>query len=568
MLRKSLTLLTLIVVLLLAATGLAAADQNVALNPGANPNPRPSPSPSPVLVTAPGQVQSIAADGFTILKGDGQELSIAVTADTRFVILGDEDPAFEDLAVGDQVVVVGWPVAGDPNAITAKVVTVRKIQPQPIRVAGQVTAVDVPNLEFQMVVGELTRSRVTRELTVLVTSETEFVIPGVEAPGLDKLLVNDKVVVVSVPVAADADLAGRPPELAEITAATVYVQRPQPRPVKLLGRVAAMNAAEGAFDLVAADGSVSHIVTTADTQVSVPGIEDATLDDVKDGDIAQVMARPPAAEATEQVFTALSVAVQKPRPLTLTGRISAVDEDAGTFELVLDDDTTKAIKTNADTRFRVPGIEEPTIADLAAGQRAVVTALAAPLTGATADPLFELVAKLVVVQAPRPANLTGAIESVNLAEPSFALKLTGGRDTKQILTDADTTFVIPGLENPGLADLQTQIGSLALVKGVITPAGDILARSVVVKSQAPKRGSVAGEVTAVADVTGGTDLTVRTARGDQHVLVTAETVVRPAEAQPQVGSRIVAAGLWMNDGSLKALTLVVLPTRPTPTPEP
>jgi len=422
--------------------------------------------------------------------------------------------------------------------------------------------VDDPGAMFRMVVGELTRSRVARELTGLVTPETEFVIPGELAPGLDKLLVNDRVVVASVPVAAEPELAGRQPELAEITAATVYVQRPQPRPVKLLGRVAAMNHESGTFDLVADDGVVSHIVTTADTQVSVPGIEDATLEDVKDGDIAQVMARPPAAEAVEQVFTAISVAVQRPRPLTLIGKIGVVDEEAGAFELVLDDDTVKEIKTNADTRFKIPG------ADLETGQRAVVTALAVPLAGATAEPLYELVAKLVVVQRPRPVNLTGAIESVNLAESSFALKLAGARDTKQILTNANTEFVIPGLEDPSLADLQAQIGSLAVVKGIVTPAGGILAHSVVVKPQAPKRGSVAGEVTAVADVTGGTELTVRTADGVKHVLVTAETMVRPAEAQPQVGSRVVAAGLWMNDGSLKALTLVVLPTRPTPTPQP
>ena len=574
MLRKSLTLLTLIVVFLLAATGMASADQSRAINPGADPNPRPSPSPSPspsprpVLVTVTGVVQTVAEESFVMLDGGGREINVAVTSDTRFVISGDTDPELADLASGDQAVVIGWPDPEDPDAITARLVTVRKVQPQPVRVSGLVTEVDVTDSWFQMALGDATRAR---EIKVWVVETTEFVMPGVAEPGLAKLLVGDKVVVVSEPVLTAAEASGTRPEPTEITAKTVYVQRVQARPVQLLGQVAEMDYDEGTFDLVLADGVVKHIATTDETGYGVPGVEDATLADVKDGDIAQVMARPPDATATtaEEWYTALSVVVQKPRPVTLIGEIGQVDEVAGTFELKLEGGAVKEVKTNADTRYKVPGVEEPTIADLEPGQRAVVTALAVPVvtsTSALADvQLYELLAKLVVVQSPRPANLTGTIEAVDAANQLFVLKTHNG-ETKRVRVNEGTNLVIPGVEEPALADLENQIGAMAVVKGILLADGTILAQAVAVRPQVPRRGAVVGEVTAIAEAMGIMDLTVQTSAGEQHVLVTEETQVRPPEAQLEVGSRISAAGVWMVDGSLKALTIAVRPALPTPEP--
>lgn len=123
--------------------------------------------------------------------------------------------------------------------------------------------------------------------------------------------------------------------------------------------------------------------------------------------------------------------------------------------------------------------------------------------------------------------------------------------------DADTHFHVPGVQEPGLDDLQ--IGNGVLVLGRRTETGEFFSRRVTVLPPIPI-GTLKGEVTAIE----GDALSVSTPHGENLLLTGEDTQFRvpdveePGLSDIEVGERIFALVEARGD-TLLARTVTVLP---------
>jgi hypothetical protein len=104
--------------------------------------------------------------------------------ETVFRIPGVEDPGIDDLHVRDRVLAMGtW--HAEEGVFSARAVTLIPRWPSHLRfLRGEVTGIEGRTLVLNALQGEV---------AVLTDEDTQFRIPGVEAPGLDDLRVGDAV---------------------------------------------------------------------------------------------------------------------------------------------------------------------------------------------------------------------------------------------------------------------------------------------------------------------------------------------------------------------------------------
>jgi hypothetical protein len=209
------------------------------------------------------------------------------------------------------------------------------------------------------------------------------------------------------------------------------------------------------------------------------------------------------------------------------------------------------VRTTDETRFRVPGVEDATLADLKVGDRIVA------LGGK--DESGDFVAKVVAVpRRPRRIVVRGEVTAVD--EGSFALDTPHRGEVTVIITD-ETRFRIPGDADPGLDDIA--VGDQVGVIGHKDRDGNLLARGVGKLPKEVRRHIILGEVTDVERTT----LQVNTADGPVTVHTDENTRFRiPGHDDPSLddiaaGDWIGAAGRWNADGSLQA-RVIGKPRRP------
>ena len=262
-----------------------------------------------------------------------------------------------------------------------------------------------------------------------------------------------------------------------LTVVTVaWAAEPQGRGGGLHGTVTAI---DGSTLTVNTPQGEQKVVTDEQTRFRIKDVENPTLADLKVGDYILARCRPDA----EGNLLARVVAVVPPerlQRLALRGEVLAVE--GNTLAVKTPRRGEVSVSTDENTRFRVPGVENPTIADvevgnmvLAAGQRS------------EQDGTFTARAVAVVPRRPLRRNLLrGQVTAVG--DGQLTLARPDGPEVTVLIT-ADTRFRIPGVEEPGLDDIEP--GDRIGVFGQPDESGQIVAKLVVVPKGQPVEGGKA-----------------------------------------------------------------------------
>ena len=288
-------------------------------------------------------------------------------------------------------------------------------------------------------------------------------------------------------------------------------------------------------------GLSTTVHVDAETEYRIRGVEDPGLDDLEVG--MRVIARGmlnPDGSLQAQVVGAEEAGSRQAR---LRGELVAIEGDTLTIRT---EKREIVVQTDETTEFRVPGVENPTIADLEVGDKVAGE-------GAVEDGVVH--AALVIVLPDDAARLIGRVTDIK--GTTLVVQAAGG--TVNILTDADTVFRIPGVEEPGLDDVKVDDHVVAGGSWESESTFHAIGIGVVGGQQAGTRGAVRGRVISV----GEESLVLGTARGSLTVLVDEKTRFRALGVEDagldgiEVGAGVGVMGTWNEDGSLQALVVQV-----------
>jgi hypothetical protein len=353
--KRKIWLITGIVIIAtaLGAVGIAAAAGEVEALPGRE------------IQLRHGRILEIGTDEMLVETRRG-DLTVLVDEDTHFRILGADDPGLDDLAVGDHVGFAGRR-AGEGELLARLIVRLPRRE-EVAHVRGELTAKGDDSIE-------ITRPDDVA-ITVLVSDETRFRIADVEEPGLDDLTIGDTVV---------AD--GRWNDEGQVEARLITVV---PEDVETVIRGEVTDVDDPEVEIWTPAGPVI-LFTDGDTRLFVPGIEDPTLEDVNVGDRV--------AAGGEIVSGGLDTAVLRvvPPDAQRGARRGVVTANDGTTLSLSTPRGDVLVTTDEHTRIRIPGVENPTLADIEVGYQAAVVGLLDPDQNT-------LLARAIVA---RPAPATG-----------------------------------------------------------------------------------------------------------------------------------------------------------------
>lgn len=353
-------------------------------------------------------------------------------------------------------------------------------------------------------------------VNVLTDIFTRFVIPGVESPGIAAVEVGNYIV-------AQGQRRGE-----SFHANTVLVRPRKPR--RLGGEVTAVGA--DSFTLVTEEETVTVLVDDQ-TRFRFPGVEEPGLGDVVVGEKLLVIGQP----TDEGDVLATLVIRSRPRVGEITGEVTTVGSASLTVERHGGDAVTFTV--NEETVFLVPEIAEPTLADVHEGDTVRVRAQLEDETP---------VALRVIVVPPTAAALLGKVVSVEGSTVQVETRL---EQTIAVQTNSTTQFMIPGTDNPTLADLQE--GDTLRIGGEWVDTGTFHAWVIQVRvEERVRKGS--GRILSLGD----DEFTLGSPHGTVRVLVNDETHYRfpdvddPGFDDLEVGQQVGVAGLLQEDGSLLA----------------
>jgi hypothetical protein len=364
-------------------------------------------------------------------------------ANTRFGIPDVERAGLDDLAVGDCMGAVGWWEEG--NTFHAFGVA-RLANDHLFPLAGKLVDVgdDVLTVETER-----------GSATVRVDDETEVRIPNVpnvevEEPGLDDLNTGMRVAIRGT-LNRDGSLLAR----------VISVPRVEPRPLRLRGEVLEVDVEAGTFTVRTNRDRPLSVLTDGTTEFRIPGVEDPSIADLQAGD--KIAGEGEAGE--DGRARATLVLVPPEQVARLEGQVAGVD---GTTLAVNTPGGQVAVVTDDETVIRIPGIEGPTLDDVETGDR--VTAAGTWEDEAT----FRAV--VVGVHGGRRAGQPGAVQgrAIRVGAESLVLGTLHGPVT--VVVGDGTRYVVPGVDDPGLDDIET--GALVGARGTWNEDGALQAQGV------------------------------------------------------------------------------------------
>jgi RNase P/RNase MRP subunit p29 len=213
--------------------------------------------------------------------------------------------------------------------------------------------------------------------------------------------------------------------------------------------------------------------------------------------------------------------------------------------------------TDDETRFRIRGVSEPSIADIDVGD----------FIGARGQRVEDgdLLAEVMVVVPTEYTRYRNIVRGRVLAIEDLTLRVRTSLGERLVITDEETRFRIPGIEEPSITDISA--GDPVLALGRPAEEGNLLARMVaVVTGPQLRRHTLRGLITEIRRDT----LTVATRRGEVQVATNDETVFRirgvedPGIDDLQVRDLIVALGHWNAEEELfMARAVALIPRWPS-----
>lgn len=310
---------------------------------------------------------------------------------------------------------------------------------------GQVMAIEGDTILVSTTAGE--------ECWVVTDEDTHFRIPGVREPTIDHIDVGDYI-----------GARGERNEDGDLVAATVVVLPAEHayRRNVVRGEVLAIN--DLTLTVQTALGE-RRVITDEATRFSIRGVEDPSIEDISVGDPILAIGRP---DEEGNLLARVAAVASGPqlRRHTLRGVITAIEGD--TLGLATRGRQVRVVTTE-DTIFRIPGVEDIGIDDLNLRDLIVVVG-----RWDAEEQVF--MARAVTLMPRWPSRLRFIRgEVAGIEGRTMALNALQGEVA--VLTDGDTIFRIPGVEDPGVDDLR--VGDKVGVLVARTEEGTLLAKVVV-----------------------------------------------------------------------------------------
>lgn len=384
---------------------------------------------SPATIDLTGRVTSVTPPRFTIAIPSGSVL-ILTDEGTQFTVSGVENPTLADVHEGDFVHVrLTQDAEGRLLARLVAVIATREIR-------GTIAALDAPAITVDTDEGQV---------QVLTDDRTRYRIPEVEQPSYKDLAVGDRVIIGAL-AQSDGTL------LARVVAVA-------PETVRLDGNVTQI--AGNNLKIANPEGELL-IHTDEHTRFRVPGVENPTLADIRVGDHIHGVA---VKKGEGSLWGRLIAVVYEHK---FHGQVVAIDGNAVTVNTL---EGPMTVGTDANTRFKVPGLENPTLADVKVGDLVFVVAFG--------QEDGSILAKLIAV---RPEiRFRGNV----MAKDGATLTITTDCGNVGVLTDENTRYRVPGVENPTLDDVHVgdHVAVIAMSQGV---DGGLLAKGIGVLPPEPE----------------------------------------------------------------------------------
>ena len=332
-------------------------------------------------------------------------------------------------------------------------------------------------------------------------------------------------------------------------ATTAWAANPEADGGLLRGQVTAIDG--DSLTVETRRGEVT-LLTDGETVFEVPGVENATLADIAIGDLVVIRA----VRAENGTPLARHVTVIPDGSLddkVLQGVITALDGD--TFQLRTREGEM-TVHTYESTVFRIPDVENPTIADL---REKMPVAVMGQYDDADNQVFHANAVSVIPGQILKRHVVRGELTAIEGTTLVVAIGPNGDEE-QRVQTTEETIFRVPGVENPSIDDLN--VGDRIVALGHRDENDNFVAKIVTVVPQRPRRVVVRGEVTSVGD----SFLTLRTPNQDElTVLITDETLFRiPGDDDPglediAVGDRVGVVGYRDENGNLVAKGVAKLP---------
>lgn len=368
---------------------------------------------SPATLDLRGCITSVAPPRFTLVIPSGSVL-ILTDESTQFVVPGMETPTLADVHEGDLVHArLTQDAEGRLLARLVAVIATREIR-------GTIAALESPTIAVDTDQGQV---------QVLTDERTRYRIPEVAQPTYEDLAVGDRVVIGAVQQ-SDGTL------LARVVAVAPHV-------VRLDGDVT--HIAGNNLKIANPNGEIL-VHTDEKTKFHVPGVENPTLADIHEGDHIHGLA---VEKGNGSLWGRIIAVVDEHK---FHGQVAAIDGVNVTVNTL---DGLATVATDDRTRFEVPGVENPTLADVKVGDLVFVVAFG--------QEDGSMLAKLIAV---RPkVRFRGEV----LAKNGATLTVATDRGNVDVLTDANTRYRVPGVDNPTLDDVH--VGDTVAVIAVSQGAG-------------------------------------------------------------------------------------------------
>ncbi len=312
----------------------------------------------------------------------------------------------------------------------------------------------------------------------------------------------------------------------------------------LLGQVMAI---EGDTILVSTmTGEECRVITDEDTQFRIPGVREPTIDDIDVGDY--IGARGARNEDGDLVAATVVVlpAEHAYRRNVVRGEVLAINDLTLTVQTALGE---RLVITDEATRFRIRGVEDPGMEDISVGDP--ILAIGRP------DEEGNLLARVVAVASGpqvRRHTLRGVITAIEGDTLGLA---TRGREVRVVTTEG-TLFRIPGVEDPGIDDLNVR-DLIVLVGRLDAEEQVFMARAVTLMPRWPSRlRFIRGEVTGIERRT----IILNALQAEVGVLTDGDTIFRiPGVEDPglddlRVGDKVGVLVAPTEEGTLLAKVVV------------
>ena len=455
-----------------------------------------------------GVVKSVDVEGkkFVVTIKGQVDVTLLVNANTKIRNAANKTITLADLKTGNRVVASAIESTDGNVAQLVRLI--------PVMLTGQIKSIDTTAKSFVLT------TKNSGDVTILVDANTKIRTAGGTTATLNDLKVGNRVIVTATE-SNGGDLA-----------LLVRVM-----PVTLTGLVKSVDTTAKSFVLTTKNSGDVAITVDAKTKFAIQGVRNATLNDLKVGSRAVVVAM-----ETSGGNLALTVRVM---PVTLVGQIKSIDASGKSFVL-----TTKAlgdvtINVDANTKYQVPGNKSATLNDLKVGNRVVVMAM----ESSSGD--------LALSVRVMPVTLVGQIKSIDTTAKTFVLTTKNQGDVT-ITVNANTKIVVTNDKDAEFEDLK--VGNRVVVIAVESSTVN-LALSVRLMPV-----TLVGQIKSIDAASKSFVLTTKT-QGDVTVKVTTSTKLKAAGDKNaeledlKAGDRVVVTGVQSSDGTV-ALLIRLLPAGP------